>query len=130
MQTEMFEIVNYDVWGDLVKKWARDVKSRPTTIADFQKQLDDAGVIAKFPQPFTEISFIQPNYNDGKLLIKLPDVTVLNATETALRTSGNYPLPLFYTDDMKDSNLENDTPDGRLLFHSKRVGEYTIKFCG
>ncbi|RXT42143.1 hypothetical protein [Bradyrhizobium betae] len=130
MQTEMFEIVNYDVWGDLVKKWARDPTTRPATIAEFQKQLDDYGVIATFPRPFTEINFIQPSYKDGKLLIKLPDADVLAETEKALMGSANYPLPLFYTDDMKDSNLENDTPDGRLLFHSKRVGEYTIKFCG
>ncbi|EJN12229.1 hypothetical protein PMI42_04360 [Bradyrhizobium sp. YR681] len=130
MQTEMFDIVNYDVWGDLVKKWARDAKTRPATIAEFEQQLDQAGVMAKFPQPFTEIVFIQPDYRSGTLLIKLPDASVLAETEKELMGSANYPLPLFYTDDMKDSNLENDTPAGRLLFHSKRVGEYTIKFCG
>jgi hypothetical protein len=39
-------------------------------------------------------------------------------------------MPPFYANDMKDSNLKSDTPADRLLFHSKRVGEYTIKFCG
>jgi hypothetical protein len=126
----MFDIVNYEVWGDLVKKWARDRSTRPTTIAEFQAQLDQAGVVAKFPSAFTEIDFIESPYQNGKLLIKLPPAAVIDQAEKELQGSAHYPLPLFYTDDMKDSNLENDTPAGRLLFHSKRVGEYTIKFCG
>ena len=130
MQTEMFDIENYDVWGDLVKKWARDKKTRPATIEEFQYQLDEAGVIAKFPNAFTEIIFIESPYENGKLLIKLPPAELLDEAEKELQDAANYPLPEFYTDDMIDSNLENDTPAGRLLFHSKRVGEYTIKFCG
>ncbi|UPK39515.1 hypothetical protein IVB18_21200 [Bradyrhizobium sp. 186] len=129
MKFEMFDVVNYDVWGDLVKKWAHDKSSRPTTVTEFKDQLDKAGVVAKYPRPFTELVFIETSYTDGKLLIKLPPAELIDEAEKDLLGS-NYPLPPFYTDDMRDSNLENDTPDGRLVFHSKRVGEYTIKFCG
>jgi len=128
MKTEMFDVVNYDVWGDLVKKWSRDKASRPTTIAQLQDQLTQAGVVASFPETFTELVFIDVPYEDGKLLIKLPPAEVLDEAEKELQGTA-YPLPPFYTDDMKDSSLENNTPGGRLRFHSKRVGEYTIKFC-
>lgn len=130
MKFEMFDVENYDKWGDLVKKWARDRSSRPTTVAEFQDQLLKADVMAKYPQKFTELVFIETSYDDGKLLIKLPPAELLNEAEKEVQGTSPYPMPPFYASDMKDSTLKNDTPSSRLLFHSKRVGEYTIKFCG
>ncbi|MBR0847435.1 hypothetical protein JQ543_06760 [Bradyrhizobium diazoefficiens] len=130
MKFQMFDVEYYDRWGELVKKWARDPKSRPTTVAEFQDQLLKADVMAKYPEKFTELVFIESYYDDGKLLIKLPPAALIDEAEQAIRDSSPYPMPPFYAADMKDSNLKNDTPADRLLFHSKRVGEYTIKFCG
>ena len=115
MKTEMFDIVNYDVWGDLVKKWSRDKTLRPTTIAQFKDQLDQGRRHGQFSRDVHRIDFIDAPYKDGKLLIKLPPAEVLDEAEKDLQGSANYPLPLFYADDMKDSSLENDTPAGRLL---------------
>ena len=130
MKFQMFDVEYYDRWGELVKKWARDPKSRPTTVAEFQDQLLKANVKAQYPEKFTELIFIETPYEDGRLLIKLPPAELLDEAETAVQDSSPYPMPPFYANDMKDSNLKSDTPADRLLFHSKRVGEYTIKFCG
>ena len=130
MKFEMFDVENYDRWGDLVKKWARDPSSRPTTVAEFKEQLQKADVMAKYPRPFTELVFIESYYDDGKLLIKLPPAELLDEAENEVQGTSPYPMPPFYEGDMKDSSLKTDTPGNRLRFHSKRVGEYTIKFCG
>jgi len=129
MKTEMFDIVNYDVWGDLVKKWARDKWSRPANIEQFKNQLREAGVEATYPREFTDLVFIEASSTEGPLIIKLPPRNILDQAEMELAGS-NYPLPSFYTDALKDCNLKDNTKEERLAFHSRRVGEYTIKFCG
>ncbi|HXO69183.1 MAG TPA: hypothetical protein VN838_09500 [Bradyrhizobium sp.] len=129
MKFEMFDIDRYDRWGDLVKKWANDAASRPKGIEDFKTQVKDAGIIALYPYPYSDVEFIAASSADPILRIKLPPKEVLQQAEKGLE-DGVYPLPKFYTDQMYDCNLKVDDTPTRRLFHSMRVGEYTIKFCG
>jgi hypothetical protein len=129
MKFEMFDIENYDRWGDLVKKWARDASSRPNTFEEFKTELERAGVEAKFPRPFHELLFVERSSADTTLTIYLPPPELIKQAEDDLQTQ-NYPLPQIYPDHMRDPSLKVNTVAEKLLFHSKRVGEYTIKFCG
>ncbi len=127
MKFEMFDVVNYENWGDLVKKWAREPSTRPANMAEFVDQLDKARVEATFPHEYTDLSFIEASSTSKTLIIKLPPPDLITNAETAVK-SGGYQLPDFYGDDMENSALRPTTD--KLVFHSKRVGEYTIKFCG
>src|SRR5690349_16249654 len=90
MKFQMFDVENYDRWGELVKKWARDPSSRPANVAEFQDQLLKADVNAKYPEKFTELEFIESYYDDGKLLIKLPPAKLLDEAEQAVQASSPY----------------------------------------
>ena len=133
MRVEMFDIVNYGPWGDLVKLWASAKSSRPANIAEFKQQLQDAGVGATFPVEFTGLTFIETSSADTMLVIKLPPPDLVTEVEASLKGQGpnqDYPLPTFYADDMINPQLKDSSTEGKLQFHSKRVGEYTIRFCG
>ena len=84
-------------------------------------------VEATFPHEYTDLSFIEASSTSKTLIIKLPPPDLITNAETAVK-SGGYQLPDFYGDDMENSALRPTTD--KLVFHSKRVGEYTIKFCG
>lgn len=129
MKFEMFDIDRYDIWGDLVKKWANDAASRPKSIEEFKKQVKDAGIVATYPYSYSNVEFIAASSADPTLRIKLPPTEILQQAEKGLE-DGVYPLPKFYADQMYDSNLKVDDAPTRRTFHSMRVGEYTIKFCG
>jgi hypothetical protein len=129
MKFEMFDILNYDKWGILIKQWAHDSTSRPKDITEFKDQVEKAGVVATYPRDYKTLVFVDTSSTDPTLVIKLPPPDLLDQAEQDLATQ-DYPLPPFYPDLMRDPSLKNNTPPGRLLFHNNRVGEYTIKFCG
>jgi hypothetical protein len=129
MKFEMFDIVNYDNWGNLVKKWARDKTTRPLDVPGFKDQVEKAGVVATYPREFTALVFVDTSSADPVLTVKLPPPDLLDQAEKDLLTQ-DYPLPQFYKDQMRDASLKDNSPTGKLLFHNNRVGEYTIKFCG
>jgi hypothetical protein len=129
MKFEMFDIVNYDSWGDLVKQWVRNEKQRPSSIKEFIEQVNAAGVGATVPAQYTDVEIIPTSSADPILRIRLPPRDLLDQAETDLGTQ-SYPLPPFYPYHMVKPELKTDDKPTRLLFHSKRVGEYTVKFCG
>ena len=129
MKFEMFDVDRYDRWGDLVKKWTNDATSRPGGIKEFQQQVKDAGIVANYPYSYSDVELIPTSSADPILRIRLPPPNLLKQAEDDLENN-IYPLPKFYVDHMYDPTLKVDDQPTRLLFHSKRVGEYTIKFCG
>jgi hypothetical protein len=137
MRFEMFVVDNYHAWGELVKSWVKDPKSRPGNIDEFRAQVKQADPGGSIPTTYTDLELIPTSSADTILRIRLPPLDLLKASEDALKTD-QYDLPDFYKLLMYNSNLKDDTPPpdvpppegGRMVFHNNRVGEYTVKFCG
>lgn len=128
MQFELFDVENYDNWGNLIKKWARDKNSRPAegNIQNLIAAMNAANVGATFPQQqFTTFKFVEMKSDATELVIMLPPPDIIDQAEASL--ANGYALPPFYEDTF---NNAMKCPSGlRKVLHSQRVGEYVLKFC-
>ena len=133
MSFQQFELKNFKEFGELVKEWSRVPGTpRPTDPQKFYDLLVLRGVEPQFkPSDYKEVVYhdAQGDLDAGIIHIKVPPKTMINKAENDILTQP-YPLTPFYLLDMTDPSLQDNTPAGRKTFHSKRVGEYTVRFCG
>lgn len=131
---------NYEQWGKLIKQWATGEdrlqipsKSFPVPkdddLAELQRQLDDAQTNIKLPGRVKKLKVIVTD--EETLVVLVPPAAFIKKSENDLaKPDGGtkYPLPAFYEQAFQ-ATLNLPTPEMRLAFHSKRVGDYTIANC-
>lgn len=108
------------IFGNLVRKWTMEPKSRPVTFAEFKTATANC---LKIPARIVEDPQY-PQWTTTNLIIRLPSADLLKQSEdTFAKGQGAYPLEPFYKDliDGKMSNL-----DGLFC----RVADYTKSQCG
>jgi len=87
----------FDLWGALVKRWAKNEAPRPKTVDDLVKQCKDAGVNVEIPKRYyaNPVQFAQADENT--ILIRLPPEVLLKDSEQILKAEDmSYRLPPFY----------------------------------
>ena len=114
-------------YGELIKKWARDKKSRPANLAEYKKALLAADIEGIFPTGENELQEL--NIIEGvasRLDVRLPPPHLIDESEYYLAQDGNdYPLPKYYEDVFGGPpNITN-----KLAFHAARIGDYTVSNC-
>lgn len=134
MKFDQFDVEHYDKLGELLKKWAEDPTSRPK--AGLIKVLEDAmndpsaGVGVSFKgRKYTTFKFEEtPTKHDGDVLVLvMPHDKVIKDAEKDLETNG-YQLPDFYEDTFGEPPTIPKAK--RKAFHTQRIAEYVMKFCG
>ena len=115
-------------WGKLVLKWALDSSSYPTSLAEFNKQTEAAGVTFENLAGVKGVQFVQNN--SEVLLIRLPPKDL--AADAKRRMESNqvqepYSIPQFYEFFCGPLHV---APDDRLKLLACRIGDYSIANCG
>ena len=119
----------FDLWGALVKRWARREQPYPTTVDELIKQCNDAGVTIKIPERYhrNPVQFAQADENT--ILIRLPPAALLTDSEQMLSVENNaYRLPPFYKRIFQNVNPIIPASD-RLKVHNERIGDYSMAAC-
>jgi hypothetical protein len=115
---------DYVKWGNLVKAWSRGTTPRPTTVAQFRDQCNDADIGISIPEYVGDVEFVQREKET--LLIRLPPADMIEDAERQLEKSP-YALPRFYKERF---NVDLHVPmQQRLDFQAQRIGDYTITLC-
>ena len=131
MKFDMFDVVNYDRLGELLREWAKNEASRPPPgdIKDLEAAMNKAGVEVSFAnhkyKTFEFITATKPG--DTVLKIVLPPTEIIEAAATDLAKQ-DYQLPLFYADTFP--GLAKVPGPMRETFHMQRIAEYVMKWCG
>jgi hypothetical protein len=116
-------ILDYEMMGRLIEKWAKGEVARPTTIGEFRRIAADHGVrIELVGYADSDPVEVVPPPTTGTLRIALPDPGRIGGAPPA-----DYPLPEFYALDAFDG-AEPAVADG-IRFRYKRIGEYTTQKC-
>ena len=119
----------FDLWGALVKRWAKNEAPRPKTVDDLVKQCKDAGVNVEIPKRYyaNPVQFAQADENT--ILIRLPPGVLLTDSEQILKGEDNaYRLPPFYKRIFQNVNPVIPIAD-RLKVHNERIGDYSMSNC-
>lgn len=118
-------------FGELVKQWAKEPGTRPTSLAAFRDQCAARQVTVQIPSYVEGVVFVQ--HQKEVLTIHLPPADMLKDAEQQLENGGAYPLPPFYPERFGAPQLQfPDTPAGKKArkdFHSERIGDYCISLC-
>lgn len=129
MKFDLFDIQNYNAFGELIKIWAQDKNTRPPdgALAVLATALNNAQVGASFAgRNYTKFRIIDQPTTPDELVLIIPPTGVLVSAEQDVTNNG-YQLPDFYKDTF---NTPLNVPEAeRKPFHSRRIGEYTMKFC-
>lgn len=115
---------DYVKWGNLVKAWSKGTVARPSTLAEFRDQCNDADVGISIPDYVSDVEFVQREKET--LLVRLPSAEMIAQAEEHLETNP-YALPRFYKEHFKtDVHI---AAQQRLDFQAQRIGDYTITLC-
>jgi hypothetical protein len=125
-ETNAGEGPRYDLWGQLVKKWARNAVKRPETVDELIEQCKAEGVTIKIPKRYYGNKIQYAEANENTLLFRLPPPTLTADAEVWLPQGGDYPLPAFYKRIFQD--VDPIIPDKKKL-HDERVGDYSMGNC-
>lgn len=128
LETVSGEGARYDLWGQLVKKWARNAVPRPKSVDDLVKQCAAEGVTIKVPDRYRGNDIQWAEANEKTLVIRLPPPVLTADAEEWLpkAETGAYPLPPFYRRIFQD--VDPVIPD-KKKFHDERVGDYSMGNC-
>ncbi|MBR0797919.1 hypothetical protein JQ615_21250 [Bradyrhizobium jicamae] len=131
------EISDDILWGKLVKSWAtgknyiastRPAPPIPRTLDELLAQAAEIGLTITFPDGMVGLEIIQ--YSGETAVIKLPPKSMIEATETELRTPGAlYPMPQFY-EDFFGAPVPTMDQASLLDLHAARIGDYSVRNCG
>lgn len=132
MKSDMFDVVNYDKLGELLKKWANDEASRPAPgdIKVLETAMNNAGVEVSFAgRNYTKFEFLDTTKPGGDVLkLILPPKEIIQQSQDDIHKTHSYQLPDFYPDTFPGLP---PVPDDKLdTFHMQRIGEYVMKWCG
>ena len=119
----------FDLWGALVKRWARHEQPHPKTVDELVNQCKDAGVNIKVPDRYRKnpVRFAQADENT--VLIRLPPAELVKDSEQILKVESNaYQLPPFYKRIFQNVNPVIPVAD-RLKVHNERIGDYSMSNC-
>ena len=119
----------FDLWGELVKKWAKGEAPRPTTVDELVKQCTAAGVTIEIPKRYyaNPVQFAQADENT--VLIRLPpDALVRDSEERLKREDMTYALPAFYKRIFQNVNPVIPQNE-KLKVHAERIGDYSMSAC-
>ena len=126
---DMYDIVNYEKWGMLLKTWAEKPASRPPEgpIVELEKAMNLAGVGVSFAgRNYKSFKFQENPTTDDVLVIVMPPIQVIQEVEAELNNN-DYQFPKFY----KDLFGELAVPEAqRKTFHTQRIAEYVMRWCG
>ena len=119
----------FDLWGALVKRWAKHEQQTPKTVDELIKQCKDAWVTIKIPDRYHKnpVQFAQADENT--ILIRLPPAELVKDSEQMLKVENNaYRLPPFYKRIFQNVNPIIPVAD-RLKVHDERIGDYSMAAC-
>jgi hypothetical protein len=119
----------FDLWGALVKKWAKGEAPRPNTVDELVEQCKAAGVNIKVPKRYyaNPVKFAQADENT--VLIRLPPDALLRASEEGLKKDDmTYALPPFYKRIFQNVNPVIRQGD-KMKVHAERIGDYSMANC-
>jgi len=122
-------VPRFDLWGALVKRWARNEAPRPKTVDELIAQCKAAGVNVEIPQRYfaNPVQFAQADENT--ILIRLPPGVLLTDSEQILKGEDNaYRLPPFYKRIFQNVNPVIPIAD-RIKVHNERIGDYSMSNC-
>jgi hypothetical protein len=109
----------FDQLGQLFIDWAINPGNRPGTLSDFQTMTTG---ICTVPSYVTTLEFAQRPKE--VLFLRLPPKELIEDTLAGLESGGNYPMPAFYED-----KIRNNNPADNKHFLRFRVGDYVIAHC-
>ena len=119
----------FDLWGALVKQWAKREAPLPKTVDDLIRQCKAAGVNIEVPKRYhaNPVQFAQADENT--ILIRLPpDVLLKDSEERLSQEDSTYALPPFYKRIFQNVNpviRQNE----KLKVHNERIGDYSMANC-
>ncbi len=119
----------FDLWGALVKRWAKREAPLPKTVDDLIRQCKAAGVNIEVPKRYhaNPVQFAQADENT--ILIRLPpDVLLKDSEERLSQEDSTYALPPFYKRIFQNVNpviRQNE----KLKVHNERIGDYSMANC-
>jgi hypothetical protein len=119
----------FDLWGELVKKWAKHEAPLPKTVDELVQQATAAGVTIHIPERYyaNPVRFAQADENT--VLIRLPPDALLRDSEERLKqTDMTYALPAFYKRIFQNVNPVIHQ-DEKLKVHAERIGDYSMSAC-
>jgi hypothetical protein len=119
----------FDLWGELVKKWAKGEAPRPSTVDELVQQCTDAGVTIDIPRRYfaNPVQFAQADENT--VLIRLPpDKLVRDSEERLMQADMTYALPPFYKRIFQNVNPVIPQNE-KLKVHAERIGDYSMSAC-
>ena len=119
----------FDLWGALVKRWAKGEQPHPKTVDELMQQCKEAGVLIKIPDRYHKnpVKFAQADENT--VLIRLPPAELVKESEQILKVESNgYRLPPFYKRIFQNVNPVIPVAD-RLKVHNERIGDYSMSNC-
>lgn len=123
---------DFEVFGNMVKRWAKQPATRPRDLADLKQQLQQQAEAALRPiatvsKTVTELVLVPHDLH--QLVIKLAPAVLIEASEALFETDAVYPLPAFYGSVDAPGAQEGATKEQKLTFHAQRIGDYTIGNC-